>query len=169
LTLGQVGRILLVMNTRKLGAALIVVVGLVSGCREGEESHICAGWACDNRVTLTGSVEVSTQPTLVDVSYCSPDDCQSGIVDITRATVTTPACGQWNQSTVCLTATDAGLEVLASWGGGGENPPVAIAEYHLELVDHQTGEVLLNTTRHTSYEVKQVDDCHRCWHAEMSL
>ncbi|HXK19439.1 MAG TPA: hypothetical protein VNG33_16625 [Polyangiaceae bacterium] len=156
------------MKTRSLGAVLAVVVGLVGGCEKKEDVKMCAAYACGNGAKLTGTTAVSTPPTLVDVSFCS-DGCKQGLVDVAQDP-TLAACATWGQSSVCLKPSDGGLDVEATWGYDtmGDPPPDG-TEYRLTLTDHVTGQTLLDVTRTTRYELTRVDNCHRCWYAEMSL
>jgi hypothetical protein len=157
------------MKTRRLGVALAVALGLVAGCDKKDGTNLCAAYACLNRATLTGIAAVSTPPTLLDVSFCSQGVCQKGLVDVAQDP-TAAACATWDSSSVCLKPIDGGLDVDATWEYGiMDEPPPDGTEYQLQLIDHGTGDALLDVTRTTSYELTRVDNCHRCWYAEMSL
>ena len=154
------------MKTRGIAAGLALALGFVCGC---DDAIACNVDACASSARLTGSVPVSTLPTLVDVSLCSQDVCQRALIEL-KPDPTQQSCTPGNLARVCLLPSDGRLFVTATWPyGEGEQTPRDGTSYQLQLTNHSTGASLVDVTRSVSHWRTSDDACHHCFYAEMSL
>ena len=124
------------------------------------EPHECLDYGCAPQARLHGNVQVPASVKLIDAEYCAADDCKQSELD---AALTTP-CSNFEDA-VCLSGQGETRALDVVWHGGDSprNKP-----YSIKLVDHDTGQVLLDETRSMTGRVgAQLDDCHDdCWVAE---
>jgi len=154
-----------------VGAVLLAFAVLAGGCL----SHQCAAYNCRNQVVLTGSVVVPKEMSVVDFRFCAENKCNEGSIDLAEGNAQT-ACASWDLtgSKVCLTNTTSEPESFALRAESSpfperEDPPDVSVQ--LRLVDHATGEVLLDETRTAKAQssANSTDDCHECWGATATL
>jgi len=153
-------------------SAVLLLFALLSG---GCWSRQCAAYECSNGVGLTGNVVVAKEVTVVDFRFCAERKCNEGSIDLAGGNARTP-CATWDLlgSKVCLTNTTGepgsfALEAESSSFPEREDPPDVSVQ--LRLVDHATGDVLLDETRTAKARSSSnnTDDCHECWGATATL
>ena len=153
-----------------MGVTLGTVMLLAAAC--GSADQVCLAYACANMAELTGSVSLPATTTQVDVSFCSQGKCHTGLIDWSAPTGARSGCTAMPQedSEVCLKPNGDSFDLRAVLGVTGDNgPPPPSTEYHLTLVDHATGEMLLDVTRTMTYGVTREDNCHTCWSGGATL
>ena len=153
-----------------MGVTLGTAMLLAAAC--GSTGEVCLAYACSNMAELTGSVSLPATTTQVDVSFCSQGKCKTGLIDWSAPTAPrsgcTPTSGE--DSEVCLKPNGDSFDLRAVLGVVGEDgPPPKSTEYHLTLVDHANGGVLLDVTRAMTYGVTRQDNCHTCWSGRATL
>jgi hypothetical protein len=168
------------MNNEKNRAKYWLTVSSVAlaalalpGCGVTHE-EVCPTYACLNGAQLQGTAKVAETVTMVDAEYCSELGCVDGTVDLAAASAE-PVCTQQHAApyddAVCFRRSAAGeLEVKANLTRAEDGTLPADGErYTLRVVDHDSGEVLIDETRRADYEVTREDTCHVCWSADMAL
>jgi hypothetical protein len=151
-------------------ALLFALAALAGGC-----ATQCALYDCLNRVVLTGSVVLPKEVSVVDFRFCAENKCNEGSIDLLDGNARVP-CASWDLtgSKVCLNK-KAGepdsfaVDAESSPFPEREDPPEVSVQ--LRLVDHATGEVLLDETRTAKSQSSSnnTDDCHECWGATATL
>jgi hypothetical protein len=132
---------------------------LLLGCTE----RACLDYGCMPRARLHGDVQLPAGVKTIDAEYCAADDCKQVELD---ATSTAPCSAP--DDGVCLSGEGEKRALSVTWPNGDSprNKP-----YSIKLVDHDTGQILLDETRTmTGHVGPQQDDCHDdCWSAEAEL
>lgn len=150
------------------GALLLAFATLGSGC----SSESCPLYGCANPVTLLGNVVVAKEVTDVDFRFCVDKQCNEGSIELAQGNARMP-CASWDLtgSRVCLTHSSEpqSFTLRADSVAHPENEHPPDFSVQLELVDHATGEVLLDETRIAKASVQRTDHCHHCWSAEATL
>jgi hypothetical protein len=167
------------MNSRRMtgfgmrgviGASLLALAALTGGCYAMQ----CAAYACANRVGLTGSVVVPKQVTVVDFRFCAERKCNEGSLDLAEQDARSP-CASWDLtgSKVCLTkpSETESFALKAEYTDFPEREDPPDVRMQLRLVDHATGDVLLDETRTARAQSRSndTDECHECWDATATL
>jgi hypothetical protein len=145
----------------------------LAGCDVGM-GETCAAYACINNAETVGSFEVPDTVKVVDTEYCSEAGCVEGSVDLSELGAEA-ACireyySPWEDG-ICFTRADDGtlqLSANLTRNDTGTLPPDG-ERYTVRVVDHDSGQVLLEQTREADYEVTRQDNCHLCWNAQMTL
>jgi hypothetical protein len=151
-----------------VGTVLFALAALVGGCSSAD----CAMYGCANPVTLTGSVIVPKQVTIVDFRFCAEKKCNEGSLDLADGNARMP-CASWDftGARVCLTKASEpesfALRAEFFPFPEYENPPDVAVQ--LTLTDHATGGVVLDETRIAKARTERTDNCHACWSAEATL
>lgn len=155
-----------------LGAAVILAAIPSCGAHDDDDES-CATYACLNTVKLSGALSLPEGAAHIDAKYCRAEhSCVEGELDL-AGLGTEPSCitsGGFDDD-VCISRSARGqLQVEASLylEDAAELPPDG-ERYRLLLVDHDSGEVLLDEARVADYEVTRQDSCHLCWDASMRL
>lgn len=154
-----------------LPAAWLIFAAMVS-CEAGEQD--CLAYACTSKAYLNGSVEIPDDTSAVDVRFCSTWGCLEGLLDVREVRETECASGPVADfhGSVCATRTASGrLELEASLSGEdtGSVPPDG-ESYTLEVVDHDSGRVLVDEETKANYDTSSnQDSCHRCWLTKMTF
>jgi hypothetical protein len=155
-------------------AASVALIGIVPACTLTQEDEACATYACVNEARLGGEVTLPEETGGVSVKYCSELDCVEGKLDLSQVG-SEPSCVRSDQSLfgsdVCFTRDAAGkVQVKASLQRQDDMmlPPDG-ESYTLTIVDEASGDTLLEETREADYETTREDNCHTCWHTEMTL
>ncbi|MGC4087915.1 MAG: hypothetical protein QM756_08465 [Polyangiaceae bacterium] len=145
----------------RAGGAL---VGVIAGCRE--ESEYCLLYWCGSSVRLTGTVQVSDGVQSVDATYCSPTRCIEKLIDVR---VLPTACPQVYQDEICLVhPASGGLSVDASYFHEHDDWPI-VETFTFTLVDHATGESLIDQSYMAHNVISREDNCHRCSDASITI
>lgn len=160
--------------TRGAGWGLLLVLLAVPACGLSDVGEVCLTYACINGAVLSGTVQAPAETRQLRVKYCSEQACVEGPVDIESLT-TAEACiadgpGSWGDSVCFKRSADGALEVRAQLTRLDDGTLPADGErYTLEIVDEDSGAVLLDEAREADYVTTRRDNCHWCWSAEMSL
>jgi len=139
---------------------------LAGGC-----SSMCDLLGCPAGASLSGSVVVAKEVSVVDFRFCAEDTCNEGSIDVAEGNARMP-CASWDLTgaQVCLTKTSEpqsfALRAVTFKLRGYDPHDVSV---QLRLVDHATGAVLLDETRIAKSSIWRHDECHLCWSAEATL
>jgi len=131
---------------------------------------VCEDYSCVNVASMTGSVEVPSETTAIDVEYCSKRACTAGVIEVSELMQT--ACNTGfpgpHDDGVCATRTTTEkLEVEAALTRPDNRKRLPDETYTLKIIDHDSEEVLLDVTRKADYVTYMEDECHLCSAAEM--
>lgn len=151
-----------------LGVVGGLLVALQTGCSAGqsEREGPCATYSCDDKVTFTGAISVDHPLELVDATYCIRDSCKLASIDVTGSDFDQCTLGFFED--VCLGQANGMLNIQVTWHYG-DDALINQVPHRIELVEHDTGAVLLDETRDATSVIRSQDNCHVCWDAETSL
>lgn len=159
---------------RYVGTLSMAAALAVAGCDSEADEEACPTYACINDAKLEGRLTVTEAVKVVEAEYCSEAGCVAGTVELEGAE-TQPACTHdgsepWGDG-ICFTRTapdELELSATLTRTEDGTLPPDGEG-YTLRVVDHDSGEVLLDEAREADYEITRQDVCHVCWSADMAL
>jgi hypothetical protein len=146
-------------------AIALLFAALSGGCSSQCNASLCIGSA-----SLSGSIVIPKGATGIDSRLCVGITCTEGSVDFAEVDAGIP-CSPWEfRARVCLTkASDPETFDLSAVS------PIRLSEMphdlsiHLTLVDHASGEVLLDEKRTAKADVRGSDECQVCWSAGATL
>jgi hypothetical protein len=153
------------MNSRRLkwqglcGAAnamLFLVATLSGGC----STMSCEPVGCGSATTLKGSLNFVTAPVIVDMTVCLDHKCQPGSFDLRTLDASTPCLIGGPGAEICLVAGETNRFELHFRGPLFHNSSAQPSTITLELVEHESGAVLLDESRTPTFGHYYVGDCH---------
>ena len=146
-------------------AVLVAFVALIGGC-----STQCDASLCIESAGLSGSITIAKGVTGIDSRLCVGSTCTKGSVDLAEVDADT-RCPSWEfRPQVCLTKTsDPRTFRLMAVAPIDPREIVHDLPMHLTLVDHASGDVVLDETRTAKANIWRSDECQVCWSAEATL
>jgi hypothetical protein len=155
------GWLILVRMTKRWTASVMGGLWGLIGCNPST----CLDYACFPQAQLHGSVVIPSSVTMIQAEYCAADDCRQETFEATP----TEACPV-GETGICLNGDGETRSLTVTWTGSNMPRPQD-TPYSIKLIDHNTGQVLLDETRRlTGHVGSQLDECHDyCWRAEAEL